>query len=94
MAKQPKWTNPTRQTYLVTLFLRLRVFVSLDILNAKFQNITTKSILIIWSADWIADDRAQRQAEWQAEFEARHSTNERRYPLHGRFSAIGQGHLL
>ena len=40
--------------------------------------------------DWINDDKAQRQAEYQAEYKARHSTYERRYPLHGRFSAISQ----
>jgi hypothetical protein len=41
-------------------------------------------------ADWIADDRAQAQAEWQAEYEARHRTNDRRYPVHGRFSGVSQ----
>ena len=40
--------------------------------------------------DWITDDKAQRQVEYQAEYRARHSTYERRFPLHGRFSAISQ----
>ena len=40
--------------------------------------------------DWIADDRAQSQADYQAEFEARHKTNDRSMPLHGKFSGIGK----
>ena len=40
--------------------------------------------------DWIGDDRAEAQAEYRAETEARHKTNDRRYPVHGRFSAVSK----
>ena len=67
---------------------RIRRIDTDDGLTHLFGLYDLKSEAII--KDWIADDRAQRQAEYQAEFEARHSTNERTYPLHGRFSGIGQ----
>ncbi len=39
---------------------------------------------------WSADDRAQSLAEYQAEFKAIHKTNDRTYPLHGKFSGVSQ----
>ena len=90
MAKQPKWTNPTRQTYLVTLFLRSKGFCVFGHPKCTIPEHHYEIYIDDLVADWIAEDRAQRQAEWKAEFVARHSTNERRLPLHGRFSGIGQ----
>ena len=90
MAKQPKWTTPTRQTFLVTLFLRSKGFCVFGHPKCTIPEHHYEIYIDDLVADWIADDRAQRQAEYQAEFEARHSTNERTYPLHGRFSGIGQ----
>ena len=90
MAKQPKWTTPTRQTYLVTLFLRSKGFCVFGHPKCTIPEHHYEIYIDDLVADWIADDRAQRQAEYQAEFEARHSTHERTYPLHGRFSGIGQ----
>ena len=90
MAKQPKWTTPTRQTYLVTLFLRSKGFCVFGHPKCTIPEHHYEIFIDNLVADWIADDRAQRQADWQAETKARHSTNERTYPLHGRFSGIGQ----
>jgi hypothetical protein len=90
MAKQPKWTTPTRQTHLVTLFLRSKGFCVFGHPKCTIPEHHYEIFIDNLVADWIADDRAQKQAEWKAEFEARHSTNERTYPLHGRFSGIGQ----
>jgi len=90
MAKQPKWTTPTRQTFLVTLFLRSKGFCVFGHPKCTIPEHHYEIFIDNLVADWIADDRAQKQAEWKAEFEARHSTNERTYPLHGRFSGIGQ----
>ena len=90
MAKQPKWTTPTRQTFLVTLFLRSKGFCVFGHPKCTIPEHHYEIFIDNLVADWIADDRAQRQADWQAETKARHSTNERTYPLHGRFSGIGQ----
>jgi len=90
MAKQPKWTTPTRQTHLVTLFLRSKGFCVFGHPKCTIPEHHYEIFIDNLVADWIADDRAQRQADWQAETKARHSTNERTYPLHGRFSGIGQ----
>ena len=62
----------------------------MDILNVKIPEHHYEIYIDNLVKDWISSDRQDRQAEWQAEFEARHSTNERRYPLQGRFSAIGK----
>ena len=90
MAKQPKWTTPTRQTHLVTLFLRSKGFCVFGHPKCTIPEHHYEIFIDNLVADWIADDRAQKQADWQAETKARHSTNERTYPLHGRFSGIGQ----
>jgi hypothetical protein len=90
MAKQPKWTTPTRQTYLVTLFLTNRGFCVFGHPKCTIPEHHYEIYIDDLVTDWKAEDRAQRQAEWQAEFKDRHIANERRLPLHGRFSAIGK----
>jgi hypothetical protein len=90
MAKPPKWTNTTRQSYLVTLFLRSKGFCVFGHPKCQIPEHHYEIYVDNLIEDWKADDRAQRQADWQAEFEARHATHERTYPLHGRFSGIAQ----
>ena len=40
--------------------------------------------------DWIADDQRQAYESWQAEFANRHKDDDRKYPLHGKFSGIAK----
>ena len=91
MAKQqPKWATPTRQMYLVNLFVSSKGFCVFGHPKCPIPEHHYEIHIDNLIADWVADDRAQAQADYQAESEARHRTNERRYPLHGRFSAIAQ----
>lgn len=90
MVNKPKWANPTRQTHLVTLFLRSKGFCVFGHPKCTIPEHHYEIFIDDLIADWKASDRQDRQADWQAEFEARHSTHERTYPLHGRFSGIGQ----
>ncbi len=39
---------------------------------------------------WRELDRIQRQADYEAEYQARHKTNDRTLPLHGKFSGVSQ----
>ena len=90
MTTQPKWATPTRQTHLVTLFLRSRGFCVFGHPKCQIPEHHYELYIDNLIADWKAEDRAQKQAEWKAEYEARHRTSERTYPLQGRFSGIGQ----
>ena len=88
--KQPKWVNPTRQNYLVTLFSKSRGFCVYGHPHCTIPEHHYEIYIDNLVKDWISMDRQDRQAEWQAEFEARHRTNDRSYPLHGKFSGIAQ----
>jgi hypothetical protein len=62
MAKQPKWTTPTRQTYLVTLFLRSKGFCVFGHPKCTIPEHHYEIYIDDLVADWIAEDRAQRHA--------------------------------
>ena len=87
---QPKWATPSRQTQLVSIFLRSRGFcvfghTACDI-PEHYYEIYIEGLI----ADWKADDRAQREADWQGERKRLHSLAESRYPLRGQFSTISK----
>ena len=90
MFKQPKWTQPTRQAYLVKLFIQSRGFCVFGHTQCQIPEHHYSLYIEDLIADWIAGDRQDRQADWQAELKAIHQTNDRRYPLHGQFNAISQ----
>ncbi len=86
----PQWATPNRQTQLVRLFLRSSGFCVFGHkpcgIPEHYYEVYIEGLI----ADWKATDREQRQAERQAEQRQLHSLGERRYPLHGQFSAIGK----
>ena len=86
----PNWATPNRQTHLVRLFLRSNGFCVFGHKPCPIPEHHYEVFIEHLIADWKADDREQRQAEWQAEQRQLHSLGERRYPLHGQFSAIGK----
>ena len=86
----PKWATPDRQAHLVSLFLRSKGFCVYGHKPCLMPEHHYEVFIEHLIADWKADDREQRQAEWQAEQRQLHSLGERRYPLHGQFSAIGK----
>ncbi len=90
MANKPKWATPTRQTCLVKVFVRSRGFCVFGHPKCLIPEHHYELYIEALIADWIAGDRTQSLAEWQAEYKARHSTNDRRYPLHGQFSGVSQ----
>ena len=86
----PKWNTPSRQSYLVDLFLDsggFCVFGHKPCSNPDHHYVNFIEGLI---ADWKADDRAQDRAEWEAERLRLHSLGERRYPIRGQFNNISQ----
>ena len=90
MADSPKWAIPARQTCLVQIFVRSKGFCVFGHKNCLIPEHHYEVYSEELIADWVNDDRAQREAEWNAERKAMHSTNDRRYPLHGRFDAVSQ----
>ncbi len=90
MARQPKWATQVRKTRLVRIFTDSRGFCVFGHPKCTIPEHHYEIFIEGLIADWKADDRTQAQAEWQAEYKVRHSTNDRRYPLHGRFSAVSQ----
>ena len=90
MARQPKWASPARQSCLVRIFTDSRGFCVFGHPKCPIPEHHYEVYIEGLIKDWIADDRSQRQAEWQAEYKARHATNDRRYPVHGRFNNVSQ----
>ena len=87
---QPKWVTPSRQTQLVSIFLRSRGFCVYGHTNCgipeHYYDVYIEGLI----ADWKADDRQQDTAQWQEERKRLHSLAERRYPLRGQFSSIAK----
>ena len=87
---QPKWTTPSRQTQLVSIFLRSRGFCVFGHkacgIPSHYYEVYIEGLI----ADWKAQDRQQDTAEWQEERKRLHSLAERRYPLRGQFSSIAK----
>ena len=91
MARQyPKWATPDRQAHLVRLFLDSKGFCVYGHKLCPIPEHHYQLFIEELIGDWKADDRWQREAEWQAERRQIHSLGERRYPLHGQFSAISK----
>ena len=91
MARQsPKWATPDRQACLVRLFFRSKGFCVYGHKPCRIPEHHYELYVETLIGDWVSDDRAQRRAEWQAERRTLHSLGERRYPLHGQFSAIAK----
>jgi hypothetical protein len=88
--RYPKWATPDRQTYLVRLFLNSKGFCVYGHKNCPIPEHHYEIYIEQLIDDWKADDRVQRQAEWQAESRELHRTADRRYPLHGQFSAVSK----
>ena len=88
--RYPKWAMPNRQAHLIALFTRSQGFCVYGHKPCPIPDHHYEVFIEHLIADWIADDKAQRQAEWRAERRQLHSLAERRYPLHGQFSAIGK----
>lgn len=89
MVKQPNWATPSRQDYLVKLFLDsggFCVYGHKDCLESKHHYELFIDSLI---ANWQADDREQASLDWQVESKALHSLNEPKYTM-GRFGSISR----
>ena len=85
-----KWNTPSRQSYLVNLFLDsggFCVFGHKPCPNPAHHYVNYIEGLI---ADWVADDKSQDRAIWQAERLRLHSLGERHYPIRGQFNNISQ----
>ena len=86
--RHPKWATPPRQACLVKLFVQSKGFCVYGhkpcLIPEHHYEIYIEQVI----GNWVTDDREQRQAEWQAERRELHSLAERRYPLHGQFSAL------
>lgn len=99
---QAKWVTPIRQYYLAQVFTeyqsKIQDFLEtgkksgwqVDLITGHFYHPELEARISKLIANWKQADREQRQAEWQAEFEFRHRTNDRLYPLHGKFSGIAK----
>jgi len=87
---QPKWATPSRQTQLVSIFLRSRGFCVFGHkacgIPLHYYEVYIEGLI----ADWKAQDRQQDTADWQEERKRLHSLAERRYPLRGQFSTIAK----
>lgn len=86
----PQWATPDRQTHLVKLFLNSKGFCVFGHKLCPIPEHHYEVYIEYLIDDWKADDRAQRLAEWQAEQRRLHLVGERRYPLHGQFSAVSK----
>ena len=90
MSKQLKWTKPTRQAYLVKLFIKSHGFCVFGHTQCQIPEHHYSLYIEDLISDWIANDRQARLADWQTELKAIHQTNDRHYPLHGKFNAVSQ----
>ena len=86
----PKWATPARRAYLVKLFLKSQGFCVFGHKPCPYPEHHYELFIEGVIRNWILDDRAQSQAEWEAERKALHSLAERKYPLHGQFSATSK----
>jgi hypothetical protein len=86
----PKWATPSRQAHLVKLFLDSKGFCVFGHKPCPYPQHHYELYIDSLIADWIREDKAQAKAEWQAEQKRLHSLAERRYPIKGRFNAIGK----
>lgn len=88
--RYPKWVTPNRQILLIRLFLNGNGFCIYGhqhcLIPEHYYELYIEDLI----ADWKADDREGRKADWQAERLLLHRTAERRYPLHGQFSAVSK----
>jgi hypothetical protein len=87
---QPKWATPSRQTQLVSIFLRSRGFCVFGHPQCSIPEHYYEVYIEGLIADWQADDRQQDTADWQEERKRLHSLAERRYPIRGQFSSIAK----
>jgi hypothetical protein len=85
---QPKWATPSRQTQLVSIFLRSRGFCVFGHPQCSIPEHYYEVYIEGLIADWQADDRQQDTADWQEERKRLHSLAERRYPIRGQFNNI------
>ena len=92
--RNPKWATPDRQAYLVRLFLISRGFCVYGHKPCPIPEHHYELYIESVISNWVSDDKAQRQADWQAERRQLHSLAERRYPLHGQFSAVSKDIFL
>ena len=87
---QPKWATPSRQTQLVSIFLRSRGFCVFGHnacgIPSHYYEVYIEGLI----ADWKAQDKQQDTAEWQEERKQLHSLAERHYPIKGEFSNIAK----
>jgi len=88
--RYPQWATPDRQLHLVGLFLDSKGFCVFGHKLCPIPEHHYEVYIECLIADWKADDRLQRQAEWEAERWQMHRVGERRYPLHGQFSAVSK----
>ncbi len=88
--RYPKWVTPDRQTHLVRLFLDSKGFCVYGHKLCPIPEHHYEVFIECLIDDWKGDDRGQRQAEWVAERQQLHRVGERRYPLHGQFSAVSK----
>lgn len=88
MATYPKWSTPSRQTYLVKLFLDSGGFCIYGHKNCSIPEHHYEVFIEGLIEDWQAEDRAEARFSWLAERKALHSLGERRLPLRGRFNNI------
>ena len=87
---QPKWATPSRQTQLVSIFLRSRGFCVFGHPQCSIPEHYYEVYIEGLIADWRADDRQQDTANWREERKHLHSLAERRYPIRGQFSSIAK----
>jgi hypothetical protein len=87
---QPKWATPSRQTQLVSIFLRSRGFCVFGHPQCSIPEHYYEVYIEGLIADWQSDDRQQDTADWQEERKHLHSLAERHYPLRGQFSSIAK----
>ena len=88
--KSPKWLTPDRKAHLISLFYRSKGFCVFGHKLCQTPDHHYETFIEGLIKDWVADDRAERIADWQEERRLIHSLGERRYPIKGRFNAIGK----
>ena len=89
-SRYPKWVTLNRQTHLVKLFIDSKGFCVYGHKPCPIPSHHYEIYIEAIIAEWQADDRIQRQADWQDERRTLHSTSDRRFPLHGQFSAVSK----
>jgi hypothetical protein len=90
ISKLPKWSTPERRQCLVDLFTKSGGFCVFGHKKCHIAHHHYTLYIDDLIAEWKQADREQRQAEWLATFKAIHSLGERKFPLHGQFSAVSR----